>query len=75
MASVDRAGVVVEWLKQNELEEKLRRVEALYRNPGSDGERIAAATAMRRIQERLSALKKYSQLTVKEYKFAIFTKK
>lgn len=61
--------------KRNALMEKLRRVEALYRNPGSAGEREAAAHAIRRIQEKLLALQKYSQLTVKEYEFVVFTKR
>ena len=60
--------------KRKALLEKLRRVEALYRNPGSQGEREAAAHAIRRIQEKLQALQKYSQLTVKEYEFVVFTK-
>lgn len=61
--------------KRDRLLEKLRRVEALYRNPGSQGERQAAAAAIRRIQERLMALQKYSQLTVKTYEFVVFTKR
>lgn len=65
----------MEQLKQNALVEKLRRVEALYRNPGSEGERQAAAAAIRRIQEKLFAVKQYSQLTAKSYEFAVFTKK
>ena len=60
--------------KRNALMEKLRRVEALYRNPGSAGEREAAANAIRRIQEKLLALQKYSQLTVKKYEYVVFTK-
>lgn len=54
---------------------KLSLVEALYRNPGSPGEREAAAQAIRRIQEKLYNLKKYSQMTVREYEFAVFTKR
>ena len=61
-------------LEQKKLLEKLRRVENLYRNPGSQGEREAAASAIRRIQERLQALQKYSHLTVKPYEFVVFTK-
>lgn len=41
---------------EEQLVEKLRRIEALHARPGSDGERQAAARARERIEARLKAL-------------------
>ena len=38
------------------LVEKLRKVEALFAKPGTDGERLAAEQALHRIRERLDAV-------------------
>lgn len=38
---------------EEKLIEKLRRIEALFARPGTEGERIAAANARERIRERL----------------------
>ena len=42
--------------REQELVDKLRRIEALHARPGSEGERQAAARARERIQERLKQL-------------------
>ena len=41
---------------EHELIAKLRKIEALFARPGTDGERGAAETALERIRERLRAL-------------------
>jgi hypothetical protein len=41
---------------EEQLVEKLRRIEALHARPGSDGERQAAARARERIEARLKVL-------------------
>jgi hypothetical protein len=41
---------------EEQLVEKLRRIEALYARAGTDGERVAAARARQRIQSRLEQL-------------------
>lgn len=57
-----------------ELERKLKAIERLYQNPGTAGEKAAALQAMKTIQAKLSALKKYSQMTIRSYEFTVFTK-
>ena len=41
---------------ESELRERLRKIEALFAAPGSDGERLAAEAAIGRIKDRLAAL-------------------
>jgi hypothetical protein len=43
---------------EEKLIEKLRRIEALFARPATEGERIAAANARERIKARLQALEK-----------------
>jgi hypothetical protein len=52
-----------------ELGEKLRKLEALFARPGSDGERAAAASALERLRARLRQLE-HSQAP-KEYRFSL----
>lgn len=40
----------------NDLAEKLRKLEALFARPGSEGERVAAGNALERLRERLRRL-------------------
>ncbi len=56
-----------------ELKRKLERIEALYRRPGTPGEKQAAAIAMNRLKSRLHALEAYSKLEIKEYEYTLFT--
>lgn len=42
--------------REQQLVEKLRRIEALHARPGSEGERLAAERARQRIQQRLQQL-------------------
>ena len=58
----------------DELVRKLHRIEALYRRPGTEGERVAAAQAMKRIQHRLTGLRRYENLVIREYTPLVFTK-
>lgn len=51
------------------LVEKLRKIEALFARPGSEGERAAAATALERIRERLRQLEREEPPI--EYKFTL----
>ncbi len=56
-----------------ELMRKLERIEALYRRPGSPGEKQAAAVALNRLRGRLFAVQTYQQkVEVKEYTFTVF---
>lgn len=41
-------------MDEAELRERLRKIEALFARPGSEGERLAAGAALRRIRERLA---------------------
>ena len=43
---------------ERELLQRLRKIEALFAAPGSEGERIAAEAAISRIKERLAALQR-----------------
>lgn len=56
-------------LTEDELVEKLRRVEALFSRPGTDGEREAAERARERIMARLAEFERRDPPV--EYKFAI----
>lgn len=44
--------------EERRLVEKLRRIEALFARPGSDGERLAAESARERIRQRLARLER-----------------
>jgi hypothetical protein len=55
--------------EEEKLIEKLRRVEALFARPGTDGEREAAANAMARIRERLRQVERVDPPV--EYKFTL----
>lgn len=41
-------------MDEHELRERLRKIEALFARPGSEGERLAAGVALQRIRERLA---------------------
>ena len=55
--------------KEQQLIEKLRRIEALFARPGTDGERMAAELARERIQARLEDFAK--QEPAIEYRFSL----
>ena len=46
---------------EHDLADKLRKLEALFANPGTDGERAAAGSALDRIRERLRRLERTEQ--------------
>ena len=56
--SAARDGARARGLEDEErrLIEKLRKIEALFACPGSDGERLAAESARERIRQRLAML-------------------
>jgi hypothetical protein len=56
-------------LQEPDLAEKLRKLEALFARPGSEGERTAAANALERLRERLRQLE-HSQ-PPKVYRFSL----
>jgi len=56
-------------LQESDLAEKLRKLEALFARPGSEGERVAAGNALDRLRERLRRLES-SQPPV-EYRFSL----
>lgn len=58
--------------KYQELTAKLRKVEALYRQPGTAGEKQAAALAIQRLRYRLDSLKKYEQFTIRKPVLPVF---
>lgn len=62
----------MERVKYQELTEKLRKLEALYQRPGSDGEKQAAALAIQRVRYRLAAHKKYEQFTIRKPVIPVF---
>ena len=43
---------------ETELREKLRKIEALFAGAGTEGERLAAGAALRRVRERLESLRR-----------------
>lgn len=51
-----------------ELIEKLRKIEALFARPGTEGERVAAGNARERIRERLRQLERLE--SPEEYRFS-----
>ncbi len=55
-----------------ELMRKLERIEALYRRPGSPGEKQAAAVALNRLRGRLFAVQSYKKVEIKKYEFTVF---
>ncbi len=56
-------------MKESSLEEKLRKLEALFARPGTEGERDAAGDAIARIKERLAEFRKKEPEL--EYRFAL----
>lgn len=54
---------------ERELVEKLRKIEALFARPGTDGERGAAETALGRIRARLRALEQAEPVV--EFRFSM----
>lgn len=56
-------------LDEKRLIEKLRRIEALFARPSTEGERAAAASAMERIRARLRELEKVDSPI--EYRFTL----
>ena len=54
---------------EHELIAKLRKIEALFARPGTDGERGAAETALERIRERLRALEQAEPVV--EFRFSM----
>lgn len=52
-----------------DLAEKLRKLEALFARPGTEGERAAAASALERLRARLRQLEESQPL--KEYRFSL----
>jgi len=55
--------------EHTKLLDKIRRIEALHAGAATDGERSAAAEALRRISERLASLKQSEPPT--EYRFSL----
>lgn len=55
--------------QEQELRDKLRRIEALYAGAATHGERLAAAAAMERIRKRLQDAEKVEK--PEEYKFTL----
>jgi hypothetical protein len=55
-----------------DLQRKIERIEALYRRPGTPGEKQAAAIALNRLRGRLHALETYRKVEIKEYAFTVF---
>lgn len=56
-------------MDEAKLREKLSRIEALFAGATTDGERVAAAEARRRIQERLASVEKLDPPV--EFKFSL----
>lgn len=56
-------------MNEQMLKDKLRKLEALFACPGTEGERLAAEQAIERIKSRVDELK--SRETEKEYKFSL----
>lgn len=56
-------------LQEPDLAEKLRKLEALFARPGSEGERTAAANALERLRERLRQLERSQP--PREYRFSL----
>ena len=55
-----------------DLKRKLERIEALYRRPGSPGEKQAAAAALNRLRSRMNVIEVYRKPVVREYEFVVF---
>lgn len=57
----------------DDLKRKLERIEALYRRPGSEGEKQAAAAALNRLRSRLQVVDLYQKrVEVRDYVFTVF---
>jgi hypothetical protein len=57
------------------LQERLKRIEALYLRPGSEGEKQAAARAILKIRQKLAAASAYQRPVIRTYEFEQFDKK
>lgn len=55
-------------MNEQELAERLERIQALFAGATTEGERAAAAAAKERVEERLAALR---QCALKEYRFSL----
>lgn len=55
--------------EEDRLVDKLRKIEALFARPGTEGERIAAGDALERIQRRLKELEQTERPV--EYRFSL----
>jgi hypothetical protein len=60
--------------KYRELKRRLELVEAVYRRPGSDGEKQAAALAIQRLRQRLQVFERYEQIQIRKPTYVIFEK-
>lgn len=56
------------WQEEQQLVEKLRKIEALFARPGTEGERTAAGMAAERIRARLQGVR---QEELREHQFSI----
>jgi len=56
----------------DELKQKIERIEALYRRPGTPGEKQAAAVALNRLRAKVRALDSYKKVEIQEYEFTVF---
>lgn len=60
---------------KRDLEQRLKRIEALYERPGSEGERQAAARALSKLRKKMQVVKVYQKVTIREYQFEQFDRK
>ncbi|GEM_PF-5632008 len=60
---------------KRDLEQRLKRIEALYERPGSEGERHAAARALSKLRKKMQVVKVYQKVTIREYQFEQFDRK
>jgi hypothetical protein len=60
---------------KRDLEQRLKRIEALYERPGSEGERQAAARALSKLRKKMQVVRVYQKVTVREYQFEQFDRK
>lgn len=60
---------------KRDLEQRLKRIEALYERPGSEGERQAAARALSKLRQKMQVVRVYQKVTVREYQFEQFDRK
>jgi predicted ArsR family transcriptional regulator len=60
---------------KRDLEQRLKRIEALYERPGSEGERQAAARALSKLRKKMQVVRVYQKVTIREYQFEQFDRK